>query len=267
LLIANRENIFNGQYWPMLVIDPSLESKKVWKWIEAKNSGELTKLISKKVADMKKEQDNSDPFAAYRRRYGTTPRNTGINGTTVFNHDPDFMSAAKDVLNFGRLDVDGDDGVWFDNGVTKKGNMALKALSKKKIALHLKNPSQATVDSVLSKTRNPILISGFHDFNDDLLAKVKESKSLIAVDLDASDIDGCIAQIEEYKAAFDTSANIVINVLDAETLPQAKKELYLKLAEKGWSKDEIYQMGGAGKSRRSQGNLDALPGSRARFRR
>jgi hypothetical protein len=265
LLIPNRENIFNGQYWPMMVIDPSLEAKNGWKWVEANNSGGLSKLISEKVAELKKEQDNSDPYAAMRRRYGTTPRNTGINGPAIFNHDVDFMAVGKDVLNFGRLDVDGDDGVWFEKGVTEKGGAALKTLSKKKIALHLKNPQKATLDSVLDKTRKPILISGFHEFDDDMLAKVKKSKSLIAVDLNTDNIDACIVQLEKYKAAFDTTANILVNVTDTETLPQAKKELYLKLTEKGWTKEEIYPMGGVGLTRRSQGNLDVLPGGRARF--
>jgi len=56
-----------------------------------------------------------------------------------------------------------------------------------------------------------------------------------------------------------------IDILPTFALPMAKKELYLKLAEKGWTKEEIYPLGGAGLSRRSQGNLDVLPGGRARF--
>ncbi len=267
LLIPNRENIFNGQYWPMLTIDPSLEAEKSWNWLEAKNSDELTGLVSEKIKELKKEQDNNDPYAAYRRRFGGTPRNTGVNGTSVFNNDKDFMIAAKAVLNFGRLDLDGDDGIWFDKGITEDGKSALKALGKKNIALYLKNPDKATLDSVLDNTRKPILISGFDNFDDELLEKIKESKSLIGVDLDAGNIDACVAQLEKYKAAFDTTANIIINVTDTESLSQAKKALYLKLAEKGWTKEEIYPMGGVGKSRRSQGNLDVLPGGRARYPR
>ncbi len=267
LLIPNRENIFNGQYWPMLVIDPSLKADKGWKWLEATNSEELSGLVSDQIRELKKEQDNSDPYAAMRRRYGGTPRNNGINGTAVFNHDVDFMKVAKDVLNFGRIEINGDDSPWFDKGLTEKGVSALSVMDKKKIVLHLKNPHKATLDSVLNNTRKPILISGFHDFDDDLLAKVKERKALIAVDLKAEDVDACVAQLEKYKAAFDTTANIFINVTDTETLSQAKKELYLKLTEKGWTKDEIFPMGGKGRSWRSQGNLDVLPGGRARFPR
>lgn len=96
---------------------------------------------------------------------------------------------------------------------------------------------------------------------------MKDSKSLIAVDLDPENIDECVTNLEKYKTAFDTTANIIINITDVESLPKAKKELYLKLAEKGWTKEEIYPMGGVGRNRRSQGNLDVLPGGRARFPR
>jgi len=265
LLIPNRENKFNGMYWPMVVIDPSLEIRKSWKWIEAENSGDLAKLISRKVSELKKQQDNSDLYTAMRRRYGTAPRNTGINGTAVFNHDMDFMKVAKDVLYFSRLDVDGGNEIWFEKGLTQKGVTALSILQKKKIAVHLKNPDKETLVAVLDTIRKPILISGFSDFDEDLLAAVKKRKALIAVDLNPENVEACVAKLESYKAAFDTTANILINVTSKDGLAEAKKELYLKLTAKGWTKNEIYPMGGVGIKRRSQGNLDVLPGGRAKF--
>jgi len=45
--------------------------------------------------------------------------------------------------------VKGDDGVWFDNGLTESGHKALKTMEDSSIVLCLMNPSVETFNDVL----------------------------------------------------------------------------------------------------------------------
>jgi hypothetical protein len=99
-----------------------------------------------------------------------------------------------------------------------------------------------------------------------MLAKIKDSDVLIGVDFDPENVQVCVDQLEMYKSKLDSTDKLVLNVTNKNGLDQGKRELYLALIKKGWTKDEIYPIGGAGLSRRSQGNLDVLPGGPPPFR-
>lgn len=276
LLIPKREQIFLGTSWSLVVINPDIEividnqrermMRGNWKRLKVKSSVDLNKLMMDKIKELKKPKKDDNPFAAMRRRFGSVTRRDGILGAEVFNYDVNIMKLAKEILNFGRLDIQGDDGIWFDQGLTEKGIKALKEMRKKKIALHLMNPTKATLLAVLDKSRKSFLITGFSDYNDDLLERIKKRKALIGVDFDPNDVEGCVAQLEMFKIKFDTTANLILNVTSGEGLDEAKQELYMQLIKKGWEKKEIYAIGGAALSRREKNNLDVLPGGRPSFR-
>jgi len=264
LFIPDRELIFAGLYWPITVINPALKVKDSWTWLEAATSDDLAKLITDVVRDLKDDR-RSDIGRLMRRRFGGTPRNRGVQDPAVFNHDLALVKIAKEALNFGRIDITGDDGAWFDRGITEKGTEVMGLITKNQICLHLIKPEVETLSAVLDKTRKPLLISGFQAFDDSMLALIKKKEILIAVDFDPANVDGCLDQLETCRTRLDTTANLVLNVVSSEGLIEAKQELYRKLIAKGWSKDEIYAMGGEGKSWRSNGNFDVLPGGRSRF--
>jgi len=54
------------------------------------------------------------------------------------------MNVAYKILEFGRIDVHGDDGIWFDKGLTEMGRNALSAMEDSSIVLCLVNPSIET---------------------------------------------------------------------------------------------------------------------------
>ncbi len=265
LFIHDRETIFSGLYWPITVIDPALKVKSSWTWLEAETPEDFAGLITKEIRELKNPQNSRDVYRNMRRRFGGTPRNRGVSGASVFNHDAAYMRVAKEVLNFGRIDVTGDDGIWFDKGVTEIGAKAIGAIGKNQICLHLINPTSETLSAVLEKARKPFLVSGFEAFDDSMFARVKKKEVVIAVDFDPKDIEGCLEKLETYRAKLDTTANLVLNVTADEGLQEAKQKLYRGLIDKGWSMDEIYALGGKGKSWRSAGNFDVLPGGRPRF--
>ncbi len=264
LFIPDREIIFAGLYWPITVINPGLKIKDSWTWLDAETSNDLAELVTDAVRDLKDDR-SSDIRRVMRRRFGGTPRNRGVREPAVFNHDLAMVRITKEVLNFGRIDVPGDDDIWFDKGVTGRGADVMRFLMKNQICLHLIKPETETLKAVLDMTRKPFLVSGFQAFDDSMFALIKKKEVVIAVDFDPTNVDACLDQLETCRVGLDTTSNLVLNVISANGLPEAKQQLYRKLIAKGWSKDEIYAMGGEGKSWRSNGNFDALPGGRPRF--
>lgn len=267
LLIPDREHIYNGMQWPITVINPDLGIEGSWSWLDAKTTDDLSALMMQKIDELKQPQRETDPFRAMRRRFGRMVLTSGIKGAYAFDHNIHLMQIAKEVLDFGRIDIQGDDGVWFDQDLTEQGTAALTAMEKKSLVLHLMNPSKATLIDVLEKAKQPFLISGFTDVDDSLVVQINEKKVLIGVDFNSEDIGSTVAQLETFKTKFGDTDNFLLNVTSKNGLDEAKQSLYMGLIEKGWKKEEIYAIGGAGTTRRSRGNLDVLPGARPAFPR
>jgi hypothetical protein len=265
LLIPDRQNIYSAMYWPITVINPDLKIKNSWNWLEAETYDDLTQMILDKTREFKQPLRNTDSFAARRRWFRRTPRLTGIKGAGLFDYDVNLMKISKELLNFGRIDVYGDDGVWFDSGLTKSGITALAAMNKIDIALHLIGPSRETLREALEETNKPFLLSGYIAFDQEMIAKIKTKNVLIAVDFNPEDVQGCVTQLEMLKTKLDTTSNLFLNVTSEKGFNQAKQQLFQDLIKKGWAKNEIYAIAGRGISRRSQGNLDVLPGGRPPF--
>jgi hypothetical protein len=256
LLIPGRQDLYDGLRWMVTVIDPSLEVRGGWSVLEAGNEAELTQLLIEKMKELKQPKQESNRYRAYFRWMRRTNLGTGIRGARTFNHDIHFMHVAKEALNFGRVDIVGDDGIWFKGGLTEAGVSAVKAMQDSNIVIHLIQPSRKTLQDILAGAEKPFLVSGFSDFDDNIAAQINEKDVLISVDFDPQDVAGCVARLEKLKARFGDTDNLVLKVLTNENLGSAKRSLYMRLLEKGWEKKEIYAIGGSGTTRRSQGNFD-----------
>lgn len=268
LLIPDRQHIYNGLQWSVTVINPDLGIDGSWSYLDVKTIDDLSGLMTQKINELKQPQQITDPFQAMmRRRFGRMNVSSGIEGADIFNHHVHLMEIGRDVLDFGRLDIDGDDDVWFDQGLTEEGVTALAAMEKKNIVLHLMNPSKATLVNVLEKAKKPFLISGFSNYDDSLIVHINDKKVLIGVDFNPEDIESCITQLETFKTKFGDTDNFLLNVISEDGLDDARKVLYQSLIKKGWKKEEIYAIGGAGVTRRSRGNLDVFAGARPAFSR
>lgn len=267
LLIENREDLYSGLYWPLKVINPDLKVSGSWKYVKAKKPKDLSYLLTKTINELKEPQDNSDPFAALRRRFRTTPLQNGLRGGKSFDYNIYLMETAKQLIEFGRIDFYGDDGTWFNEGLTDAGLTALKAMEKRGITVHLIGPSKNTFAAVLEKSKKPFMISGYSEFEDSAFAAINEKKVIIGVDFDPENVDETVKVLNNFKKKLGDTDNLILNVTKKEGLDKAKKELYLSLSKAGWSKKEIYPIGGVGTERGSQGNFDVLPGGRRRFPR
>jgi hypothetical protein len=258
LIIPERQHLYNAMRWTLKVINPDLGIENSWSTLNAKTIKDLSELMKNEVQELKELQ----PARAMRRRSGNITRNMGLQGLEAFNQNIYLMELSKEILNFGRLDIHGDDGIWFNQGLTKQGAVALEAMETNEIALHLIEPTQATLLAVLDKSEQPFLVSGYSDYDDSLITKIKNNKVLLGVDFDPENLEACVTQLEMFKTKFGNADNLLLNVISNTDLEVKKRELYQHLIKKGWDKEEIYAIGGAGISRRSNGNLDVLPGGR-----
>lgn len=261
LLIADRKNIYNGMQWPITVINPELGVERSWSVMDIKNPDSLAKLITEKITELKRPQADANDFRAMmRRRFGRSSLTTGIKGGEIFNHNLQFIKIAKELLDFGRIDIQGDDGVWFNKGLTINGATALEMFEKNKIVLHLITPDKTTLEAILKKIDKPLLISNFTDYDDSLITWINKKKVVVGVDFNPEDVAGCVNQLETLKSRFGDIDNLLLNVTSKANLDEAKRELYQQLLQKGWEKKDIYAIGGAGTTRRGRGNLERFGG-------
>lgn len=266
LLIANRQDLYDALNWPIAILNPEIKTRGAWSRLAIGNSKELADAMIEKTKELRQPQTTPDPFRAMRRRFGAGGRSVGLAGPAAFDNDVELLRAAKDLLEFGRIEIRGDDGVWFEKGVTEAGLAALAAMRKENMLLQLIDPDPATLRAVLEKTRKPFLITGHFQWDDSLASRINDRDALIGIDFDPLKVDDCFQRIITWKTRLGDSNNLILYVTSDQGLEDGKKELYAKLLAAGWTKKEIYAIGGAavggGGFRRGGGggNLEVLPG-------
>ena len=255
LIVPDRQHIFNGMRWTIMNMNPGLKIPGGASLLKAENPAELSQLILEKIQKMKNPVEES-PMARFRRGSAPPPMAKGIAGGHVVDHDTDFLRIAHAALGFGRFDVSGDDGIWFDKGLTEKGQVVFKSMEDSNIVVYLIEPSKETFADVLAKAGKPFVVAGISDFTSQQIATMNEKNVLVCVDFDPRDIDPCVETLEKMKEAFSDRDNLILRFVARKDRDEAKKVLYKKLIDKGWTKQEIYAIGGQGAKRGSRGNLD-----------
>ena len=259
LIIPNRQDIFNASSWNIAIINPAIKVERGWTVLDADCKDGLAKLINEKITELKApKDDNNNMFRFYRNFRGGSSYNKGLKGPSVFANDPVLLSIAKTALGFGRLDVCGKDSVWFNDGFTNCGKKGWKTAEENKITIALTAPCPVALKDVLEVAEKPFILKGMKELSDELVTALNEKKVIVTVDFDPANVSGCVDQLELLQKVFGDKDNLLLNVLDKDNLDSAKKELYMALLTKGWTHEEIYAIGGAGKNRGSSGNLDAL---------
>jgi hypothetical protein len=254
LIIPDRQHIYDAMRWNVTVVNPKLKGRGSWSLIRGKNRADLAKQVIKKVQTLKKPASTTQPRRFWRRMPGA-PVSTGITGAQV-DYDLDFFKIVQSALTPGRLDVNGDDGIWFDKGLTEKGREVFSFMEDSSVVIYLITPSKESFSDVLSSAKKPFMVSGKIKLDKEQINVMNEKEVLLCVDFDPKDVDACVTSLEKMKEVFGDGDNLFLNVVSRDDLNTGEKGLYKKLIEKGWTKKEIYAIGGAGESRRSRGNLD-----------
>ncbi len=252
LIIPDRQHLFDGMQWNISSINPDLEIRGGWSHLDAAAKSDLADLIVARFAELRNASAQSSQMNDMRARYGIArPQmrranySVGIAGPQVCDYDMEYFTMAQSILGFWRVDIEGDDGVWLNKGLTDAGRIALSALEDSSIALKLINPAPESFSDVLTAAEHSFMVAGLTEFSEEQIAQMNEKNVLVAVDFDPSDIKGCVAQLETLKEAFGDTDNLVLRLTTDEDIGTAKKELYMRLINVGWDKDAIYAIGGA----------------------
>jgi len=268
LLIPNRQDRYNAIHFNIININASLDIPGGWTNIDADNKHKLLGLARDKALELKKPQE-ATPMMYYRRgpRF---PARLGIADSKVFEGCVATMNLVHSILDFGRIDVHGEDTFWFDNGLSSKGQMALKSMEKNNIVVHMFNPTKASLNTMFDTAVKPFIITGYDNLDNMTISRIKDKNALVTVEFDLLDVKGCIRRLEEMKQKFGGTGNLILYLNPAEKIdpenmePQQEKmrELYMSLIDAGWTKKEIYAIGGLNSEGRVRegGNLGRLSG-------
>jgi len=256
LIIPERQHIYDGMRWNLTTINPELRGLGRWRVVRDDTKSELTERITDRIQRLKRWAQ--DPPEGGSRRIQRSRLNLGLKGAHVFNHDIDHMRIAYTVIGFGRIDIHGDDNLWFRNGLTEDGRKGFAAMEDSSIVLHLLNPSMETFNDVLKSAQKSFLVTGISEFDSEQIILIKKKNVLISVDFDPQHTQECVARLELWKREFGDHENLLLNVVSAENIKDAKKALYRQLIKKGWTKEEIYAIGGFGQGGNRIGNLRHL---------
>jgi hypothetical protein len=250
LLIPNRENLYNAVMLNIQSFNPGQgQFQEVPLGVHSR--AELVKLVldsalavNARLRDQARAPQAA-PAAGMRNRGGAAAQggksfNRGISDLAPFEGDTDLLLAAAELVGFGRLDVEGSDGVWVAGGhLTDRGREALGAMEANGIALHLASPSAALLSEVLAAATRPFIVSGSYEVTPAMAAAINEKGVILAVPMDPANVGRTIARLEELKALLGDTDNFVLSVTSEAGMDQAKTALYLGLLDKGWTPAEI----------------------------
>ncbi len=72
-----------------------------------------------------------------------------------------LLLTAAEFIGFGRVDIEGDDGLWFSGGhITAAGGEAIKFLEENGIWIHLASPSDGLFSEMLALSTKPFIVTG-----------------------------------------------------------------------------------------------------------
>jgi hypothetical protein len=171
--------------------------------------------------------------------------NRGIRDLRPFEGDADLLVASAELLGFGRVDVKGEDGVWFAGGrLTARGREALKAMEAANIVLHLDSPAAGLLRDVVGAAAKPFIVTGTYTVEPDLVGAINQKGVLLGVKFDPKDVAACVRDLGALKTRLGDADNLVLCATTSDGLQEAGSALYLQLIKAGWTHEEIAGSGG-----------------------
>jgi hypothetical protein len=250
LLIPDRLAIYQSQRFAP---PDAFSGSGAWQYVRATTRDELLGLLGQRVRDLQAAQSGAPAAGGRGGRGGGGGRiGTGVRGAGLFQGSVALLETTAPVLGFGRIDVAGPDGAWFGDKVSPAGKDALKSMETASIVLNLVRPSAATLGDMLDNAKKPIIVTGLPAMDAALLDKFKKNNALAVVDCDASDVDGCVRQLNAAKDVVG-KANVLMSVGPGKDRAAATQKLFMTLLKGGWTKAELDAATGAAGGRGGPG--------------
>ncbi len=289
LLVPDRQHLYNAQ--ALTVADMRAEAQPGaggrgggWRFINAGSSTELKSLAYDQAqqAAAAAAAAAAAPAAAPavqgrgggRGGGGAAARYTvGIRDARVFDGSVALLAQTAAALNFGRVDIAGNDGAWFSSsgGVSAQGLEAVKAMEAANVTANLINPSAKLLGDMLDATTRPFMVTvtGAATVDQALVSRMNQKNTVLLIECDPANAASCVSTLQRYKQQFGDSDNLVMSVKTAaaDVVDAAKRTLYLTLIKNGWAREEILPVfgvsapasgGGRGGAAAAGGNLSRL---------
>jgi hypothetical protein len=234
LLIPRRQDLYRGMRMSVSNFNPVLEDS-LWKQvkIEEKTTEALHDKIYDHARDLLKGKGEKDGREKKSLARGTTD-------LPVVGDDAKLLGLVIDFYGLGRVDLEGDDGVWIAGGrLTDAGKGALKALQENDVALRLISPGEKLIGDMLSVASRPFIITGDYAIPDRFVDRFNSRGVLLGVDLDPKKAAEFVARVEKLKSQLGERKNLFAYLTSNDGLSEAKRSLYVRLVDRGWAHNEI----------------------------
>ena len=261
LIVPDRQHIYDAERLTIQDLAPAAGAR--WNVLAASTQPELIGLLVKRANELRQaSQAPAGGIGAVAvmgggRGGGSRSRlSLGVRNASVFGGDTTLVEAAASVLDVGRVDVAGEDGAWFSDGVTDRGRAAIKTMEASGVVVNLVSPTPKLLSNVLFAAAKPVVVSGTVSLDPETVAAIKEKNAAVVIPCDAADAQGCVTRLNDSKKRFGSADNLLLSVAAGPKMNDFKQALYLALVKGGWTKDEIYAIAGASAGpQKPQGNL------------
>ncbi len=246
LIIPDRQHIYNAQRFN--IPDIVGGDGRGWGFVRASTSDELLGLATQRARELR---NPAAPGAGGRGgggRGGAGGRVAmGVRGAGLFSGNVKLLETATTLLDFGRLDVTGNDGIWFGDKVTPEGREALKAIEAASVTVNLINAPASLVSDFADAAQKPFIVTSHTGLDAEMVAKLKKKNAAVVVECSPADVDGCVRRLGAMQALMG-KGNLLLSLSGGPDRPGAIQKVYLALVKAGWTAAELNAMVGTGQN-------------------
>jgi hypothetical protein len=239
LLIPRRQQIYRALRMQVCNLNPDLpDSQWTRVTIEEKSSEALYKTILDHARDSFQGSKQSGDGSQEPRPKKSLGR--GLADIGLIGDDIRLLELIVDFHGIGRVDIEGDDGVWITEGKwTDKGREAIKALEENKVVVRLISPGESLVEDTLSAASKPFVITGDYHISERIVDRLNSQGVLLGVNFDPRNVGDFLNRVEEAKTRLGERSNLFAFLTATEGVDECKRPLYLGLIDRGWTHNEI----------------------------
>jgi peptidase M28-like protein len=234
LLIPRRQDIYRGMRMNVTNFNPAIEGSR---WTQVKIEQKTKETLQDELYDRTRDLLNGKEDSGKRAKKSITRGSTNLK---IVGDDTKLLNLAVDFHGIGRVDLEGDDGIWIADGrLTDAGKASLKALQENGVTIRLISPGERLIRDMLSAASRPFIITGDYTITDRLVDPLNRRGVQLGIDLNPKKAAEFVARVEELKHRLGDRRNLFAYLTSKDGLDKSKRSLYVQLIDRGWVLNEI----------------------------
>lgn len=241
LIIPRRQELYHGLRMRIANLNADLEDSQ-WTRIEIKQTepAAVYDEIHKRVRVLFKAAAAGN-LPGGDNTHARQSLSRGSADLGVAGKDEELLQLLIDYHGLGRADIQGGDSNWIADGrLTEDGKAAVRVLEQSGVFLRLESPGVDLIEDVLSVASKPFIITGDYEIPEKLVDRLNSRGVRFGVNCDPADVAGFVDRLESLKSRLRERTHLFLYLTSTDGLDQAKRSLYLRLIDKGWTHNEIY---------------------------